>query len=777
MKPTETDVLIIGAGPAGAVAAASLHRDGFRVLVVEKQRFPRFVIGESLLPRTMDLLKEVGLLEAVAARGFIHKTGAVFRRAEEICDFDFANQSGDGWKYTYHVPRAEFDQTIADAVASRGVQMLYGHGVSAVKFVNSHAEVTLDQPDGSKRDVTARFVLDCSGSGRVLPRLLDLEAPSNYPVRESLFTHITGDKRPAGRDEGKIWICMHKGGAWIWIIPFSNGKTSVGIVAEPEFLARFPGDAEAQLRAILMSEPNAAARLGDMQVVFPPQRIKGFACSVKKLFGPQFALAGNATEFLDPIFSSGVTLAMESGLRAAQVTAKQLRGETVDWQADYADYVMQGVNTFRAYVTAWYDDKFPTILFAAQRNPSVMSQICSVLAGYVWDKSNPYVAQADRALRALATISSTPSRPSPTIPTAMREPKNFFATDDQSAFDAKCEAQRIAFAPVAFQTCRILRDAGVLELVQKSGANGLALAEIVAGCSLPRYGVKVLMESGLGIGLFCLNDDRFTLTKLGYFMLRDPMTRVNMDVVHDICYRGLFDLDKSIATGKPAGLKTLGDWPTFYEGLSSLPPHAQQSWFAFDHYYSDQAFPAALPLVFADKPKTLMDVGGNTGRWAVQCLKHDPDVRITIADLPRQLDFARATMKQHGYEARVEFCGVNMLDESQPLPGGHDAIWMSQFLDCFSEAQIVSILRRAAAALNETGTLHILELFWDRQPNKTAAFCLQQTSLYFTCIANGNSQMYHSNDLLRCLAEAGLKVVEQRDQVGQFHTWLKCKRA
>ena len=164
-------------------------------------------------------------------------------------------------------------------------------------------------------------------------------------------------------------------------------------------------------------------------------------------------------------------------------------------------------------------------------------------------------------------------------------------------------------------------------------------------------------------------------------------------------------------------LKTLGDWPTFYEGLSSLPQHAQQSWFAFDHYYSDQAFPAALPLVFADKPKRLLDVGGNTGRWAVQCLKHNPDVRITIADLPHQLDFARATMKQHGFESRVEFCGVNMLDEKQPLPTGHDAIWMSQFLDCFSEAQIVSILRRAAAALNGGGTLHILELFWDRQPD------------------------------------------------------------
>ncbi|MGC3958773.1 MAG: tryptophan 7-halogenase [Verrucomicrobiota bacterium] len=408
MKDAETDVLVIGAGPAGAVAAASLHRDGLRALVVEKQRFPRFVIGESLLPHTMDLLQEVGLLEAVEGQGFIHKTGAVFKRGEQVCDFDFMNQSGPGWKYTYHVPRAEFDQTVADAVAARGVEMLYGTGVTAVNFVNAHAEVTLELPDGNKREVATRFVLDCSGYGRVLPRLLDLEAPSRYPVRESLFTHITGDKRPGGRDEGKIWICIHPGGAWIWIIPFANGKTSIGIVATPEFYAQYPGEPEAQLRAIIQSEPNAAARLGDMQIVFPPQRIKGFACSIKKVFGPQFALAGNATEFLDPVFSSGVTLAMESGLRAAQVAARQLRGETVDWQKDYADYLMQGVDTFRSYVTAWYDDRLPTILFAAQRNPGVMRQICSVLAGYVWDQSNPYVTQADRALRALATISARP---------------------------------------------------------------------------------------------------------------------------------------------------------------------------------------------------------------------------------------------------------------------------------------------------------------------------------------------------------------------------------
>ena len=405
MKPTDVDVLIIGAGPAGAMAAAQLQRGGFKLLVVEKQTFPRFVIGESLLPHTMDLLKEVGLLEAVEQCDFMKKTGAVFMRGNQVCNFDFANQSGAGWSYTYQVPRAEFDKAIADAVAARGVEFLYGHSVAAVNFLENRAEVALDLPGGGQRNVSARFVLDCSGYGRVLPRLLDLEAPSAYPVRESLFTHVTGDVRPPEREQGKIWICVHAGGAWIWVIPFSNGRTSVGVVAEPEFFARYPGEPEAQLRAIVMSEPNAAARLADMRVVFPPQRIKGFACSVKKLFGPQFALAGNATEFLDPVFSSGVTLAMESGLRAAQVLTRQLQGQPVDWQTEYADHVMQGVNTFRSYVTAWYDEKLPTILFAAQRNPDIMRQICSVLAGYVWDKSNPYVTQADRALGLLAKIS------------------------------------------------------------------------------------------------------------------------------------------------------------------------------------------------------------------------------------------------------------------------------------------------------------------------------------------------------------------------------------
>jgi flavin-dependent dehydrogenase len=290
------------------------------------------------------------------------------------------------------------------------VEILYGHGVAAVNFDDAQATVTLDQPNGTRRIVTAKFVLDCSGYGRVLPRLLDLERPSRFPVREALFGHVTGDLRPEGREEGKIWACLHPDGAWIWIIPFSNGRTSVGVVAEPEFFARYPADPEQRLRAILATDPSAGPRLANMQFVFGPQKISGYSCAVKQLFGPRFALVGNATEFLDPIFSSGVTLALASANRAAKTLTRHLRGEAVDWQADYAAHVMQGINAFRAYVSAWYDGTLAEIFFAAAGNPDVMRQICSVLAGYVWDKSNPYVMQPERALPLLAKIVSSQSR-------------------------------------------------------------------------------------------------------------------------------------------------------------------------------------------------------------------------------------------------------------------------------------------------------------------------------------------------------------------------------
>ena len=398
------DVVIIGAGPAGTIAASVLQREGFRIIVLEKQQFPRFVIGESLLPRCMNLLEEAGLLEAIKAQNFMTKMGAVFLRGGETCDFDFSQQSAEGWPFTFQVVRADFDKTLADAVAARGVEICFNHTVTAVRFEGDGAQLTVEGADKSKREINAKFIIDASGYGRVLPTLLDLHVPSKQAFREALFTHITGDHRPAGKQEGKIWVCIHPQGAWIWIIPFSNGKTSVGVVATPEFYQAFPGEPDMQLRSILMSDPNAAKRLAEMEFAFPARRIGGYSCSVKKLFGPKFVLAGNATEFLDPVFSSGVTLAMESGMRAAKTVVRQLRGENPNWQTEYADHLMQGVNTFRVYVDAWYDGTLAQIFFSPNRDPEVMEKICSVLAGYVWDKSNPYVTQAKRALSLISQL-------------------------------------------------------------------------------------------------------------------------------------------------------------------------------------------------------------------------------------------------------------------------------------------------------------------------------------------------------------------------------------
>jgi ubiquinone/menaquinone biosynthesis C-methylase UbiE len=352
----------------------------------------------------------------------------------------------------------------------------------------------------------------------------------------------------------------------------------------------------------------------------------------------------------------------------------------------------------------------------------------------------------------------------------------FFKKETKTALEAIEYAQWIAHAPIVFQATRVLRNNGILQAIQDEGKKGLTLEEVAERVKLPEYGVRVLLESGLGIGLFLVNDKKYTLTKTAHFILSDNMTRVNMDFVHDVCYKGLFYLDDSIKNEKPEGLKVFGNWKTVYEALSQLPEDVQKSWFGFDHYYSDDAFPLVLPLVFKSKPKKILDIGGNTGKWSLACVKYNAEVEMTIVDLPGQVNMARQNIEKQGFSKRISFYETNVLDVNQQLPKGHDAIWMSQFLDCFSEKEIISILNRCYQAINDEGFVFILEPFWDRQRFEAAAFSLQQTSLYFTAIANGNSQMYHSDVFLKCIHAANFEVVEQIDQIGVSQSLLKCRK-
>ncbi|MBC7901795.1 MAG: FAD-dependent oxidoreductase [Gemmatimonadaceae bacterium] len=404
MKREKVDVLVIGAGPSGTVAAAILNKAGYTVKIVEKLLFPRFVIGESLLPRCMEALDEAGFLDAIKAKGFQEKFGAKFVKNGEVCDYFFADQFTEGWNWTWQVPRGEFDKTLADTVEQQGVPVQYETTVTAIQFSGSDSVTTIVDKDGNASEIEARFIIDGSGYGRVIPKLFNLDKPSNLAPRRALFVHTKDVKRSMADEPNRITIVVHKPGVWVWVIPFSNGITSLGFVGDPEFFKQYPGTDEEQLRTLIAAEPYLSERFENVEFAFPVRILESWSSTTDKFYGEGFVLTGNVTEFLDPIFSSGVTLATVSSQRAAHLVIKKLKGEDVDWEKEYMEPVMQGVNTFRSYVMAWYEGTLDTIFFAKEQVPEIKNQICSVLAGYVWDKSNPYVAEHSTAIKKLAKL-------------------------------------------------------------------------------------------------------------------------------------------------------------------------------------------------------------------------------------------------------------------------------------------------------------------------------------------------------------------------------------
>lgn len=398
MRIEHTEILIIGAGPSGSVAAGLLRKQGRQVMILEREQFPRFSIGESLLPQSMACIEAAGFLQDVIEAGFQYKNGAAFVRGSRATAFDFRDKFSPGWGTTFQVQRADFDHVLAQAATKAGADIRYRHQVIAVAVDGEQPAVDVISPEGETYRVSARFLLDASGFGRTLPRLLDLETPSEFPVRGAFFTHIEDRTMPGSFDRNKILITVHPTyqDVWFWTIPFSNGRCSLGVVAELSRLEQYPGSEAERLQALVAETPSLAGLLANAVWDTPVRKLTGYAANVKTLWGKGYALLGNAGEFLDPVFSSGVTIAVKSATLAADAIAREYAGEAVDWQRDYADPLRRGVDTFRSFVESWYAGGFQDVIFHERQSPDIRRMISAILAGYAWDLNNPYVAEPRR---------------------------------------------------------------------------------------------------------------------------------------------------------------------------------------------------------------------------------------------------------------------------------------------------------------------------------------------------------------------------------------------
>lgn len=404
-KNSKVEIIIIGAGPSGSIAGALLQNQGFQVTILERQLFPRFSIGESLLPQCMEFIKRAGMMDALVKAGFQYKNGASFVCKDLQTEFSFEDKFSPGMGTTFQVQRGRFDKLLADEAVRMGVDIQWQMEVMAADFVADRPELTVRNQQGEVMSYRADFVLDASGFGRVLPRLLDLESPSGFPVRQALFGHIEDRISDSRFDRNKIRITVHPvhKDVWYWLIPFSNGRSSVGVVAEPEFFQGWDNNDQA-LQGIINQDPSLAALLEIAVFDEKINTIVGYSANVKSLYGNGYALLGNAGEFLDPVFSSGVTIAMKSAALAADILVRQFNNEAVDWERDYAAPLQRGVNTFRVFVDAWYDGRFQDVIFHTRQQPEVKAMISSILAGYAWDENNPYVKNACPRLDTLVEL-------------------------------------------------------------------------------------------------------------------------------------------------------------------------------------------------------------------------------------------------------------------------------------------------------------------------------------------------------------------------------------
>lgn len=398
------DVIIIGAGPAGTSCAALLNHSDHKVLIVEKTKFPRFTIGESLLPQNMDLYKDAGLLSIFENNEFQYKDGASFLKGDLTQEINFKDKSTEGPWNTFQVKRDQFDKIITDEIQSKGVEILFEHSVESIEFnTQNPVQLTIrEEVNSTEKIISSKFLVDASGLGKVVPKLLKIKTDYTKQNRRSYFTHIQTSK-PTEFDNNKILITVdeHNSKNWFWTIPLGDNKYSLGLITSDDELRL---DNEDILLNYVNRNTTLRDSLGDFEVLLETKKVQSFTSKTEKIFGENFLLIGNSGEFLDPIFSSGITIALKTACLAAPLIVNKLNNEEVNWKEEYIKPLDVGLNTFQAFVDAWYAEVLQDIIFTKKIDKNIKSHIISILAGYAWDEKNPYTKRSASRLKALSEV-------------------------------------------------------------------------------------------------------------------------------------------------------------------------------------------------------------------------------------------------------------------------------------------------------------------------------------------------------------------------------------